>query len=433
MKNSRSSTKSFFRGDRRRTPKSSRGQISSGENDGGGRRDDLWRWTLDAPIPYPTIAETEKAEAALNPQEKERLGEIDKTRKTIENEFPSASYALATREGKALDLRVQVGGNPANLSDTAVRGAPASLLFDGPLVIETGSGRRELAEWMASPKNPLTPRVIVNRIWQHHFGRGLVGTPDNFGAMGERPSHPELLDYLAAKFIENGWSIKSMHRLLMLSSAYQRSSQRNDASALKDPRNILLTSMPVRRLEAECVRDAMLQVAGNLDSTRFGPSVPMHITPFMVEGRDLPSRSGPLDGAGRRSIYLEVRRNHREPIFSAFDFPKPDAPAGSRDVSLVPGQALVLLNDAFVAHEAEVWARKVLRSSTSNTDRLREMYVTALARPPRDKELQAVEAFLAAQEQRYLALDMERSNAKRRAWADICQVLFNHVEFLFVY
>ena len=184
------------------------------------------------------------------------------------------------------------------------------------------------------------PRVLVNRLWKHHFDVGLVSTPDNFGVMGEAPSHPELLDRLARTFVREGWSIKKMQRLLVCSRAYRMSSALRDAETERiDPRNRLIHRMNVRRLEAESVRDAILAVSGRLDSAMFGPSVPTHLTEFM-NGRGRPGRSGPLDGDGRRSIYLCVRRNFLNTFLLAFDWPAPAAPLGKRNVSNVPAQAL---------------------------------------------------------------------------------------------
>jgi hypothetical protein len=203
--------------------------------------------------------------------------------------------------------------------------------------IEPGSsGRLALAQWIGDPANPLTARVMVNRVWKHHFGHGLVRTPDNFGKTGERPSHPELLDWLAASFVESGWSVKKLHKEIVLSAAYRMASR--PAPADSDPRNDLLSYMPVRRLEGEAIRDAMLAVSGRLHPKPFGPSVVPHISKYQ-DGRGKQA-SGPLDGDGRRSIYIQVRRNFLTPMFLAFDYPLPVSTIGSRTVSTVPSQAL---------------------------------------------------------------------------------------------
>ena len=224
--------------------------------------------------------------------------------------------------------------------------------------IKHGSGRLELARQIVDPVNPLTSRVIVNRVWYHLFGRGIVATVDNFGVLGQRPSHPELLDYLSARFIrEQGWSIKGLIRELVLSRAYQMSSRPADDDAEKaDPDNHLLHRANLRRLEGEAIRDAMLAVSGRLNPKLGGPSVPVHLNEFM-EGRGRPA-SGPLDGDGRRSIYIGVRRNFLQPMMLAFDTPIPFNCMGRRNVSNVPAQALILMNDPFVVEQAKVWAQR---------------------------------------------------------------------------
>jgi len=205
--------------------------------------------------------------------------------------------------------------------------------------ITRGSGRLELARRIVDPANPLTARVIVNRVWHHLFGRGIVPTVDNFGVLGQPPSHRELLDYLAAHFMgEEGWSIKKLIREIVLSRTYQMSSQPADTVAEQsDPDNLLLHRMNLRRLEGEAIRDAILTVSGRLDPKLGGPSVPVHLTEFM-DGRGRP-QSGSLDGDGRRSIYIKVRRNFLPPMMLAFDTPIPFNCMGRRNVSNVPSQA----------------------------------------------------------------------------------------------
>ncbi len=236
---------------------------------------------------------------------------------------------------------------------------------------------------MTAASNPLLARVLVNRVWQHHFGRGIVPTPDDFGVMGRPPSHPELLDYLSAEFMREGWSIKKLHRELVLSSAYRMTSAAQPAADAADPTNTLLHRASSRRLEAECIRDALLAVSGRLDRSLFGPGVPPHLTPFM-SGRGRPAASGPLDGAGRRSIYITVRRNFLTPMFLAFDYPTPFTTIGRRSVSNVPAQALVMMNSPLVWEQAAVWAKRVLaaRVDVSSAYR-RHVYVRAGQSPTR--------------------------------------------------
>jgi hypothetical protein len=274
--------------------------------------------------------------------------------KVPKKRFPSPQFAMLAADHEPHHVKLHIRGNHQTFGEEVPRGMLRTIAGETNPKAVAGSGRLELAEWIASPSNPLTARVMVNRIWKHHFGRGIVRSPDNFGAMGEAPTHPELLDYLAARFVESGWSIKEMHRLMLLSSAYQMSSERDQRAATVDAENKLLHHMPVRRLEGEAIRDAILAVAGTLDRTLFGPSVPPYISSHQ-DGRGKP-KSGPLDGAGRRSVYLQLRRNFLPPMFLAFDYPLPISSIGARGASTVPSQALFMLNNEFVADQAKKWA-----------------------------------------------------------------------------
>lgn len=238
------------------------------------------------------------------------------------------------------------------------------------------SGRRELAEDLLRDDNPLTRRVIVNRLWHHLFGRGLVATPDNFGRMGELPSHPRLLDWLAVKLVDEGWSLKRMIRLMVTSRAWRRSSLADADMRRIDPENKFLARAPVRRLEAEAIRDAVLHVSGRLDPSLFGPPV----------GGDAP----------RRSVYVRVIRNSLDPFLRAFDFPEPFAAIGRRPATNVPAQSLAMMNDESVARSAAVWARRLLENTalTSDSVRIERMFLSALGRPPTGDELTAANSYL---------------------------------------
>jgi cytochrome c553 len=306
-----------------------------------------------------------------------------------------------------------------------------------------GSGRLELARQMTdTARNPLITRVMVNRVWHHLFGRGIVESVDNFGALGKPPTHPELLDYLASQFARDGWSIKRLIRAIVLSSTYRMSSQ--DASSASggrqpsdrqppdvDPDNLLLHRMPIRRLEAEAIRDQILAVSGRLDRTQFGPPVGVYLTPFM-QGRGRPAQSGPLDGAGRRSVYIAVRRNFLSPMMLAFDTPIPFTSMGRRHVSNVPAQALILMNDPFVVEQATVWSRRVLaEKNRAPEQRIEAMYLCAFSRPPSEQEVREALAFLKSQAKEH-GLPRERMLDDPRVWADLAHVLMNVKEFLFV-
>ena len=267
-------------------------------------------------------------------------------------------------EANGIDEFLLVRGNSKTPGEPVPRRLLEALAGAAPLVARSGgSGRLELAQAVLAPGNPLTARVMVNRVWQHLFGQGIVGSVDNFGVLGQAPTHPELFDYLADQFVREGWSIKRLIRTLVLSQTYQMTSH-PAAGDTVDPQDLLLHRMRIRRLEGEPLRDAILAVSGRLDLTQFGPSVPVHVTQYM-EGRGRPA-SGPLDGNGRRSIYISVRRNFLSPMMLAFDAPIPFNTVGRRNVSNVPAQALILMNDPLVVQQAQLraaarWPRAVCR------------------------------------------------------------------------
>ena len=328
---------------------------------------------------------------------------------------PGSVWAMAARDEVPANVKLHIRGSHKNLGAEVPRGFLRVLPHDAPAVNPTQSGRLELAQWVASSANPLTARVMVNRIWKHHFGHGLVRTLDNFGKTGERPSHPELFDWLAATFVESGWSVKKLHREIVLSSAYRMSSKPG-AKPASDPRNDLLSFMPVRRLEGEAIRDAMLAISGRLMPEPFGRSVVPHISKYQ-DGRGKP-QSGPLDGGGRRSLYIQVRRNFLTPMFLAFDYPLPISTIGARGVSTVPSQALLMLNNELVAELASAWGRSLLTSGLSPEPGIRLMYREAFARDPEPWEVQEASAHLA--------------QGGVSAWADLAHVLFNTAEFIYV-
>lgn len=329
-------------------------------------------------------------------------------------------------EGSGRNEKLFIRGSHKNLGEEIPRGYLTAITGEkNPLA--KGTGRLELAKIIADPKNPLTARVYVNRVWHHLFGRGIVPSTDNFGVLGEKPSHPELLDWLANRLIEKGWSTKQLIREIMLSQTYRMSSKPFDkATETKDPTNVLLHRMPVRRLQGEAIRDAILAVSGRLDKKIYGHPVAVHLTSFM-EGRGRP-RSGPLDGAGRRTIYQEVRRNFLSPMMLAFDMPTPLSTIGRRTSSNVPAQALIMMNDPFVVQQAQLWAKRILGGpSAASTERVMAAYQTAFGRMPNADEQQAAEAFLATQAKAH-----GEAQPGEKAWTDLCHVLFNVKEFIFL-
>jgi hypothetical protein len=340
-------------------------------------------------------------------------------------EAPILVAAMSDADG--WDEPVMVRGNHKTPGENVPRQFLEALRSLVPMdPIGQGSGRRELAEAITHPDNPLFARVMVNWVWAQLFGRGLVASVDNLGALGEKPSHPELLDWLAGEFQRSGGSTKRLIRQILLSHTWQLSSAATDPEAEHlDPDNRLWHRANLRRLEGEALRDAMLAVSGRLDSRVGGPPVPIHLTAFM-DGRGRPNQQGPLDGDGRRSLYLEVRRNFLSPFMLAFDAPVPASTLGQRTVSNVPAQALALLNDPFVIGQARHWADRVLREvPTSATQRIERLYEEAFSRLPTDQERARASAFLTAQ-------SAGPTGSEPAAWADLCHVLFNLKEFLYL-
>lgn len=361
--------------------------------------------------------------AELQNQFATQLAELSTKAKTISDALPNpGTTILSVTDGTPENGYVHIRGSHKNLGDEVPRRFLTALDGEKTTPSETSSGRLDLAEQIVSSDNPLTARVAANRIWHHLFGRGIVPTIDDFGPMGIPPSNPKLLDTLAASFIENNWSRKKLIRQIVLSKTYRQSATPHpDLSAQSladtDPENILLHKAPVRRLQAEAIRDAMLTVSGSLDRTLYGNPIPVYLTSFM-EGRGRP-KSGPLDGAGRRSIYTSIRRNFLPPMMLAFDMPSPFSAVARRTVSNVPAQALTLMNDPFVIAQAKRWADSTT-AITSNDDRIHTMYLQAFARPPSPSELET-------------SLSWIQSHPDPKiAWQDLAHSLWNTKEFIFL-
>jgi hypothetical protein len=316
----------------------------------------------------------------LPPDVRSRLArwadELEALRKKRPLEVPQAVVVQdggppGTRHEGFKDAQVYLRGDPKKPGKTVPRGFPLVLTGGRRESIARGSGRLQLADWLTRPDNPLTARVMVNRIWQHHFGEGLVRTPNDFGRRGERPTHPELLDYLAGRFVESGWSVKAMHRLILLSSAYQQGSRASAAGVARDPDNRLCGRMNRRRLDAEAIRDSLLAVAGRLDSTPRGPAfADVAVT--------------------RRTLYLLSARTgaNTSDFGRLFDRADPGSIVAQRGQSVVAPQALFFLNDPLVADLARALAVRVAREAPADTEaRIRRLYALALGRPPTRAEI----------------------------------------------
>jgi hypothetical protein len=328
----------------------------------------------------------------------------------LEAEVPSLHHAPGVLETAAYDSPLLPRGDYLKPGEPVPRAYLE--VFGGQPYHTTLSGRKELAEAIASPRNPLTARVMVNRIWHWIYGRGIVPTVDNFGRMGEKPTHPELLDFLAARFVEDGWSLKDMVRTLVTTRAFALSSEPSAHGLETDPTNDWLAHMRVRRLEAESIRDALLAASGELNDKMYGRPADIN--------------------SPRRSIYLPVRRTFLNPFLQVFDAPKPFTTLGRRDATNVPAQSLTMLNSPFVLDESTKWARRLVQDdSDSPATRIRRMFVTAFARPATEVEVAAASQYLDA-----LATDRKvPSNQALNSllvWQDFAQSLFNLKEFIYL-
>ncbi|MEE3373188.1 MAG: DUF1553 domain-containing protein [Planctomycetota bacterium] len=349
--------------------------------------------------------DSQRAEVAL------RLAEIDARTRAMRTEFPpDEPLAMAIQEGGTpdslfpgfQDIPVHIGGRYDRLGAVVRRRMPVFLAGRDQPSITEGSGRRELAQWVTSRDNPLTARVIVNRVWQHHFGQGLVRTANNFGVLGETPTHPQLLDWLAGWFMDEGWSLKKLHRLIVTSATYQQSVTQDVAVVDRDVDNRLLTRMPARRLAWEPLRDAMLAVAGRLDLSQGGPAESKNSAP-------------------RRSLYIQTRRFDRNEPAMLFDCANPEQAVARRTVSTTAPQALYILNNAFVKQQAAALATRLgVEHPMDDSARIQRAYALLFARPASDREVG-------------LALDFITSAPNReQGWIEYAQVLLASNEFFYL-
>ncbi len=325
-------------------------------------------------------------------------------------------------------------GDPERKIETVTVGFLSALNGNVPNIrrpsgAHTTFQRTALADWMTDPDRgagALVARVIVNRLWQHHFGEGLVRTPSDFGKMGERPSHPELLDYLATELIRNGWHLKPIQRFILTSATYRQSVAYDAARARLDPENRLLWRRRPLRLEAEALRDAILATSGHLDTTLYGPAIKPAVPAEAMAGRNKddkiarPKTDGPEQW--RRTLYLFVKRSIPTPLLETLDTPTPSASCGRRSVSTVPTQALALLNDGFIRNQATLFAQRVAGTPTADNSpaaQIERAYRLALGRPPRPDELRAATAFL-------------NREGNERGMVNLCQILFTLNEFTYI-
>ena len=350
---------------------------------------------------------------------RDELGKLRAALKQLEDNPPPLVSAMGVTDGNATELPVFVRGDhntPASFKQP--RRFP-QVLSDGKPLGNENSGRLALAQWIADKKNPLTARVMVNRVWRWHFGRGLVATTDNFGLLGERPSHPDLLDWLAAWFMDNGWSVKKLNTLILTSATYQMSSTASPAALQQDANNVLLSRAPLRRLEAEPLRDSLLELGGLLDK-QVGGFVWTFENYKLVFNHT--SEDATTYESNRRALYLPVIRNHVYDLFELFDFPDPGTVNGNRADSTIAPQALYLMNSPLVLRATESMAEALLKEGDlTNAQRVQRLYAQVFNRPPTVKETQRAVVFINNFAQDRLA-----------SWQALSQALVSSNEFLYL-
>ena len=353
--------------------------------------------------------------ADIAAQVKKLEGEL----KDIEKTAPVYPRAMGVTEGKPANLRIHLRGNYLTLGDETPRQFLRVIAGDKQTPIgATHSGRLELARWLTSPDHPLTSRVMANRIWRGHFGSGIVASTDNFGRLGDMPSNQALLDWLSKRFVESGWSVKAMHRLIMASSAYRQSAAYNEAAFNADPENRLYWRMNRRRLEAEPIRDTVYAAAGGLDVSMGGTMLKFKDREYVTstENRDATDYDAP-----RRAVYLPVIRSSLYDVFQAFDFGDPSVPNGDRASTTVAPQALFMMNSPIVMKASKQMAALLIAKSIDPAERVSIAYERAYARKPAAKESERALSFIAA---------AEKAGAK--AWESLCRALMAASEFIYV-
>jgi hypothetical protein len=346
------------------------------------------RPTFDA-VDDPFFAAVTFDGGPLNLPESDRVQLLRSEWKQLEETIPEKpALASAVCDGPSINQRVFVRGNLHSPGDPVTKHFPSVIAGERPPEIAKGSGRLEFAQWLASSHNPLTARVMVNRLWQWHFGEAIVRTPNNWGKTGEAPTHPELLDYLAGRFIDSGWSIKSMHRLILLSSTYQMTSKPSAAAKDLDAGNRLFSRFNRVRMSVEQIRDTLLALDDSLDTTMGGSLFPT--------GKGKRERID-ADELKRRTIYIPVRRGNIPSLFSTFDFGDATTASEGRARTNVAPQALFLMNSQFVVDRSRGFAKRLLaQSGLSGSDRVRIAYLAALGREPDAGELDSALSYVAA-------------------------------------
>ena len=366
--------------------------------------------------------------------------------------IPKFPETMAVSESKPENLKIHLRGSHLTLGREVPRGLPRILTqaeshrasnpvssMAATFEPTAGSGRLQLAQWLTRPEHPLTSRVMANRIWQWHFGQGLVRSPDNFGRLGERPSHPQLLDWLASQFSgrseestrsPRAWSLKSLHRLLLGSATYRQNAELNSTAALADPENRLLWRFHRQRMDVEVLRDSLLQLSGQLDETPSGSLLPTANRNYVTSTANV---NPAVYNSNRRSIYLPVVRSALYEVFTAFDFADPSTLAGQRDQTTVAPQALFMMNSAFVLDQVRSLAGQLLkRSDLDSSTRIRMIYAMAYGREPSEAEVSRAVGYLDRLTSALNPSGNILSDVELRAWTSMCRVILSANEFLYV-
>jgi hypothetical protein len=422
--------------------------------------------TVAAPMRDELEAALALAAGRRSPRQKELLAKhadlVEVKDEELRLEFPEYRWASAelaariarleaTRRGLPLARALTEGdaqsppfhflrrGEPHLRGDLALPGVPAVLDDESATGLEVkapwpgapSSGRRlAFARWLTERRNPLTARVLVNRVWQGHFGQGLVATPENFGRTGAKPTHPELLDWLAVEFMDRGWSLKELHRLIVTSTAYRQSSTRRPEPLAVDPENTLWWRMPLRRLDAEAIRDSVMAISGDLNSRMFGPASEVTADP---EGQ---VDTRPAFEHARRSVYMLHQRSRPLTVLDVFDRPRMTTNCVQRRTSTVATQALLMLNSAWITGRCDRLAERILRelpATAAAPERIARLVRSTMARSATEGELARFVPFVREQEQTYRdEAGLSPEAAARRALADLALALVNSPDFLYV-
>ncbi len=386
--------------------------------------------TQQIPEPERKDLTPENLEKKFSEEVQKQLAALRADVAAFEKQAPEPPAAMGVTEQGVVDVSIHIRGSHLKLGDLVPRRTPVVFTSTAAPTFSTSqSGRLELADWITASDHPLTYRVLVNRVWRWHFGKGIVRSPDNFGMLGELPTHPELLDWLTQKFIEQGTSLKSLHRLIMLSSTYQQSSIPSDQTKEKDPENLLWGRFETRRLEAEAVRDSLLAVGGQLDHTRGGSLLQVKNREFFF---DHTSKDKTSYATHRRSLYLPIVRNHVYDLFQLLDYPDAAVTTGDRATTTVAPQALLMLNSDLVAEASSGLAQQLLVQEADTASRVKQAIARAYAREATAAEITAAAQFLTRAEELLQAKVSDADLRHQQAWQAYCQTLLAANEFIYV-